>query len=142
MRIAPLADVKARLSAYLDECGAEGPIVITRNGKAVAVLLVPRDDDDLERLMLGRSPRFQALLNRSRKSIKEGKGLSEKAFWQAVRKRAQQRKAAAERRTKRGSLPGPLSSWPKASPLPARAKTKSCSGTGTAAGLIGTSLLL
>jgi len=34
MRIAPLADVKARLSAYLDECGAEGPVVITRNGKA------------------------------------------------------------------------------------------------------------
>ena len=77
MRIAPLADVKARLSAYLDRCEAEGPIVITRNGKAVAVLLVPYDDDDLERLLLGRSPRFQALLNRSRQSIEEGKGLSE-----------------------------------------------------------------
>jgi prevent-host-death family protein len=103
MRIAPLADVKARLSAYLDECGAEGPVVITRNGKAAAVLLVPHDDDDLERLMLGRSPRFQALLGRSRQSIKRGKGLSEKEFWEAVRKRAQERKAAATRgrRTKR-----------------------------------------
>ena len=103
MRIAPLADVKARLSAYLDECGSEGPIVITRNGKAAAVLLVPYDDDDLERLLLGRSPRFQALLDRSRKSIKEGKGLSEEAFWEAVRRRAQERKAAAVkgRRTKR-----------------------------------------
>jgi prevent-host-death family protein len=97
MRIAPLADVKARLSAYLDECGVEGPVVITRNGKAAAVLLVPHDDDDLERLLLGRSPRFQALLHRSRRSIKEGKGLSEKAFWEAVRKRAQERKAAAAR---------------------------------------------
>jgi antitoxin (DNA-binding transcriptional repressor) of toxin-antitoxin stability system len=95
MRIAPLADVKARLSAYLDECGALGPLVITRNGKAVAVLLVPDDDDDLERIMLGRSPRFQALLNRSRKSIKEGKGLSETAFWDAVRQRARARKATA-----------------------------------------------
>ena len=65
MRVAPLADVKARLSAYLDECGAQGPVVITRNGKAAAVLLVPHDDDDLERLLLGRSPRFQALLDRS-----------------------------------------------------------------------------
>jgi prevent-host-death family protein len=103
MRVAPIADVKARLSAYLDECGAEGPLVITRNGKAVAVLLVPYDDDDLERLMLARSPRFQALLNRSRQSIKDGKGLSEDAFWDAVRKRAKQRKAAAVegRRTKR-----------------------------------------
>ncbi len=109
MRIAPLADVKARLSAYVDECGAEGPVVITRNGKAAAVLLVPRDDDDLERLLLGRSPRFQALLDRSRQSIKEGKGLSEEAFWEAVRKRARERRAAAAkgRRTKRRSRPGP-----------------------------------
>jgi len=95
MRIAPLADVKARLSAYLDECGVEGPLVITRNGKAVAVLLVPYDEEDLERLMLGRSRRFQALLNRSRRSINEGKGLSEGAFWEAVRIRVQERKAAS-----------------------------------------------
>src|SRR5213593_4776234 len=102
MRIAPLADVKARLSAYLDECGTEGPIVITRNGKAAAVLLVPHDDDDVERLMLGRSPRFQAMLNRSRQSLKEGKGLSEGDFWEAVRRRARERKAAAaSRRAKR-----------------------------------------
>jgi prevent-host-death family protein len=103
MRIAPLADVKARLSAYLDECGAEGPLVITRNGKAVAVLLIPYDDDDLERLLLARSPRFQALLNRSRQGIKDGKGLSEEAFWGAVRKRAKERKAASAegRRAKR-----------------------------------------
>ena len=103
MRIAPLADVKARLSAYVDECGVEGPVVITRNGKAAAVLLVPYDDDDLERLMLARSPRFQAMLERSRQSIKKGEGLSEKAFWEAVRERAKERKAAAAkgRRTKR-----------------------------------------
>ena len=42
-----------------------------------AVLLVPYDDEDLERLLIGRSPRFRALLDRSRKSIQEGKGLSE-----------------------------------------------------------------
>ena len=92
MRIAPVADVKARLSAYLEECESEGPIVITRNGKAVAVLLAPADDDDLERLLLARSPRFQAMLDRARKSITQGKGLSESAFWKAVRERAKKRK--------------------------------------------------
>ena len=95
MRIAPLADVKARLGAYVDECVDDGPIVITCNGKAVAVLLVPNDDDDLERLPLERSPCFQAMLNRSRRSIKAGEGLSEEDFWKAVRERAQERKAAA-----------------------------------------------
>ena len=84
MKIAPLAEVKARLSAYLDECQTEGPVIITRNGKAVAVLLAPVDEDDLARLMLARSPRFQALLNKSRQSIKARKGLSSNDFWQVV----------------------------------------------------------
>ena len=87
MRIAPLATVKAQLSAYLEQCKAEGPIVITRNGKAVAVLLAPMDDDDLEGLLLARSPRFQALLDKSRASIQAGKGLSSRQFWDAVAQR-------------------------------------------------------
>ena len=87
MKIAPLADVKARLTTYVEECAAEGPVVITRNGKAVAVLLTPVDDDDLERLILARSPRFRALLDESRRSIQAGKGLSRDAFWKAVAKR-------------------------------------------------------
>ena len=49
MKIAALADVKAHLSAYVDECENEGPVIITRNGKAAAVLLAPKDNDDLER---------------------------------------------------------------------------------------------
>jgi prevent-host-death family protein len=89
MRIAPLAEVKAQLSAYVERCATEGPIVITRNGKAVAVLLAPVDDDDLEGLLLARSPRFQGLLTRSRQSIKGGKGLSREDFWKAVAERTQ-----------------------------------------------------
>ena len=73
MKIAPLAAVKARLSAFLEQCQTNGPVVITRNGKAVAVLLAPRDDDDLESLILSRSPRFQALLNKSWQSIKQAR---------------------------------------------------------------------
>jgi len=91
MKIAPLADVKARLSAYLDECKIGGPVVITRNGKPVGVLLAPIDDEDLERLILAYSPRFQALLNKSRQSIKAGKGLSRDEFWRAVRERSDKR---------------------------------------------------
>ena len=87
MRIVPLADAKARLSAVVDECSAEGPIVITRNGKPVAVLLAPTDEDDLARLLLARSPRFQALLGKSRRSIAAGKGLSRDEFWKSVGRR-------------------------------------------------------
>ena len=105
MRIAPLADVKARLSAYLEQCEMEGPIVITRNGKAVAVLLAPMDDDDLEGLLLARSPRFQALLDKSRGSIKAGKGLESDDFWKAPanrhRKQATRKHAAEVSRLRR-----------------------------------------
>ena len=87
MKIAPLADVKARLSAYVDECEAEGPVVITRNGKAAAILLAPKDQEDLERLILAHSQRFQALLEKSRRSLKAGKGVSHNEFWNTVARR-------------------------------------------------------
>ena len=92
MKIVSVADLKAHLSAYLDQCETTGPVVVTRNGKAVAVLVAPQDDDDLERLILARSPQFQALLGRSRRSIRAGKALSEDALWRAVEGR-QSRKA-------------------------------------------------
>jgi hypothetical protein len=60
------------------------------------------DDDDLARLMLARSPRFLAMLQRSRQSMRKGEGLSEKAFWEAVRTWAHERKAAAVKGPKRG----------------------------------------
>jgi prevent-host-death family protein len=100
MIIAPLADVKARLSAYLEECSTRGPVVITRNGKAVAVLLAPADDEDLENLILSRSPRFQAILNKSRRSIDAGKGLTPDEFWDAVAKSQGEKKKPAAPSTK------------------------------------------
>jgi prevent-host-death family protein len=81
MKIASLAEVKAKLSAYLLEVESGGPIVITRNGRAVAILLAPIDDDDLEGLLLSRSPRFRSLLSKSRRSVRAGKGLTAAAFW-------------------------------------------------------------
>jgi prevent-host-death family protein len=38
MKIAPVADVKSRFSAYL-KASEEGPVIVTRNGKPVAVLI-------------------------------------------------------------------------------------------------------
>jgi len=84
MKIVSLAEVKAKLSAYVQEVEKSGPVVITRNGKAVAVILAPVDDDDLERLILSRSPRFRSLLTRSRRSIRSGKWLSHEDFWKST----------------------------------------------------------
>ncbi|MGH9365831.1 MAG: type II toxin-antitoxin system Phd/YefM family antitoxin [Thermoanaerobaculia bacterium] len=110
MRIASLAEVKAKLSAYLQVVETTGPVVITRNGKAVAILLAPVDDDDLERLLLSRSPRFQSLLAKSRASIRAGKGLTHAAFWRASAqppvpdggRESSARKGNGKRRARRG----------------------------------------
>jgi prevent-host-death family protein len=71
MKTVPVAEVESHFSTYLEQSQTEGPIVITQDGKAIAVLLTPQDNDDLERLLLGRSSRFRALLdltNRGRPS--------------------------------------------------------------------------
>ncbi len=88
MRVASVAEVKAKLSTYLKEAKESGPVVITRNGRAVAVILAPVDDDDLEHLLLSRSPRFQALLNKSRESIRAGRAVSHEEFWKNVQQRS------------------------------------------------------
>jgi len=87
MKIAPIADVKARLSEYVNQIQTEGPIVITRNGKAAAVLVAPDDDDDLDWILLSRSPRLQEILDHSRKSIVEKGGIPHDEFWRQVRER-------------------------------------------------------
>src|SRR5436853_439397 len=93
MKIASVANIKARLSAYLKD-SEEGPVVVTRNGKAVAVLLAVRDDDELERLVLGHSPKFQALLDKSRRQIEETGGIPHDVFWREVE--ADSREAASK----------------------------------------------
>src|SRR5436189_4341942 len=83
MKIASVADVKARLSAYLKESQA-GPVVVTRNGKAIAVLLAVTDEDELERVVLAHSPKFRAILEKSRRQIEETGGIPHNAFWREV----------------------------------------------------------
>jgi prevent-host-death family protein len=84
MRIVSVAQAKSQLSAYLDEAAQSGPIVITRNGKAVAVMLAPQDDDQLEEILLMHSKKFQAMLEKSKKSIKAGQATPHDEFWQRV----------------------------------------------------------
>src|SRR5438270_7793928 len=83
MKIGSVAELKARLSAYLNESEA-GPVIVTRNGKAVAVLLAVTDEDELERLVLAHSPKFQAMLDKSRRQIEDTGGIRHDVFWREV----------------------------------------------------------
>jgi prevent-host-death family protein len=91
MKVASVADVKARLSSYLNATAA-GPVVVTRNGKAVAMLLAIHDDEDLERMLLANSPKLRAILDAADRRIDEGAGIPHDKFWRQVESARRSRK--------------------------------------------------
>jgi prevent-host-death family protein len=97
MRIASVAQVKARLSAYL-KASAHGPVVVTRNGKPVAVVVAVTDEDDLEQLLMAHSPRLQAILEAARQRIRAGEGIPHEEFWERVDRDTQAAKRGSKRR--------------------------------------------
>ena len=62
----------------------QGPVVVTKNGRPVAMLLSITDEDEIERMVLAHSPKFQSILNVAEQQIREGKGIKHEAFWQEV----------------------------------------------------------
>lgn len=81
IKIAPVAEVKAQFSAYIRE-SEDGPVIVTRYGKPVAVLLTVDSEEELERLVLAYSPKFRTLMDASRRQIREAGGISHDEFWQ------------------------------------------------------------
>jgi prevent-host-death family protein len=83
MKIASVADVKAKFSGFI-KASEQGPVIVTKNGKPVAVLLSIKDEDEIERMILAYSPKFQNILEVAEGQIREGKGIKHKDFWREV----------------------------------------------------------
>jgi prevent-host-death family protein len=83
MKIASVADVKAKFSGYI-RASETGPIVVTKNGKPVALLLAVHDEDEIERMVLAYSPKFQSILQTAEKQIRAGKGIRHEDFWREI----------------------------------------------------------
>ena len=83
MKTASVATIKAQLSAYL-KAAQDGPVVVTRNGKPVAVILAVHDEEELERLLLAHSSKLQVLLDAAERRIDRAGGLRHEEFWTAV----------------------------------------------------------
>jgi prevent-host-death family protein len=83
VKIASVAEIKAQFSAFLKE-SEQGPVIVTRNGKAVAALLAVRNDEELEGLVLAHSPRLRAILETARQQIRRGEGSSHEDFWREM----------------------------------------------------------
>jgi len=83
MKIAPVSEVKARFSAYLERC-QDGPVIVTKNGRPVAILISILEDADLERLVLAYTPRFRRLLDAAEQRIQQTGGVGHEEFWKAL----------------------------------------------------------
>jgi prevent-host-death family protein len=83
MKVASVKEVASDFAVYL-KASEQGPIVVTRNGKPVAVLLQAGDQEDLERLLMGHSPKLQTILERARKRFRAGAGIPHETFWKEV----------------------------------------------------------
>jgi prevent-host-death family protein len=91
MKIASVAEIKSKLSAFLKASEA-GPVVVTRNGRAVAVIVAVQDEEEVEGLLMAYSPRLRAIVEASRQQIREGDTLGHEEFWAEVeRSRASER---------------------------------------------------
>jgi prevent-host-death family protein len=78
-----MAQVKSQFGAYL-KASEKGPVVVTRSGKPVAVIVGVEDPDEVERLLMACSPRLQAILEASRQQIRDGDVLTHEDFWAEV----------------------------------------------------------
>ena len=83
MKIASVADVKGRFSSFLRE-SKEGPVIVTRNGKPVGVLLHMENEEEIERLLLAYSPQLQKILASARNQIQTSGGISHKDLWEEM----------------------------------------------------------
>ena len=98
MKSATVAEVTSRFAAYLKESEG-GPVVVTRNGKPIAVLLGVQDKEEMERLLLAYSPRLRAILDSSRQQIAEGLGIGHEEFWSGAKvSKPSRRRTAAKKR--------------------------------------------
>jgi prevent-host-death family protein len=83
MKIASVADVKSKFSGFL-KASEQGPVVVTKNGRPVAMLLSITDEDEIERMALAYSPKFQSIIQLAEKQIREGKGMKHEDFWREL----------------------------------------------------------
>jgi prevent-host-death family protein len=89
VKTASAAKIAAQFNDYL-EASRDQPVLITRNGKPVAVLLAVQDKADAEQLAVGRSRSLRSVFQEAHEQIEKGDGIPEDQFWQQV---AQTRRA-------------------------------------------------
>jgi prevent-host-death family protein len=74
----------AQFNDYL-EASREQPVLVTRNGKPVAVLMAVQDKEEADQLTAKRLRSLRSIFEEAHKQIQEGGGIPHEEFWRQVR---------------------------------------------------------
>ncbi len=83
MKKVSAAKIAAQFNDYL-EVSREQPVLVTRNGKPVAVLMAVQNQAEAEELALGRVRSLRSILQEAHEQIQQGRGIPHDQFWQEL----------------------------------------------------------
>ncbi len=83
MKTVSAAKIAAQFNDYL-EASREQPVLVTRNGKPVAVLMAVQNQAEAEQLALGRVRPLRSILQEAHEQIQQGGGIPHDQFWQEL----------------------------------------------------------
>ena len=78
---------------------------MAKKGKPVAVLLRSESEEDVERLLMGHSPKLQSILEAARKRFRQGRGIPHGSFgrkWKQSNRQLALSEVTQERMVERG----------------------------------------
>jgi prevent-host-death family protein len=96
VKTASAAKLAAHFNDYLD-ASREQPVLITQNGKAVAVLLAVHDKAEAEQLVAGRKRPLRSIFEQAHEQIEKGGGIPHDQFWKEVEQTRRARRPAPSR---------------------------------------------
>ena len=86
MKIVALTEAKNTFSSLV-EAALHEPIIVTKNGKAAVVMIHPRNDDELTRIVLEHSRSLSEVLKASRKQARTGKLIDLETAFEMVKEK-------------------------------------------------------
>jgi prevent-host-death family protein len=105
VKVATEKQVAADFAGYV-KATKKGPVIVTSNGKPVVVLLRTESNEDVERLLMGHSPKLQSILQTARKRFREGRGIPHETFWKEVEAENARKSSKRGRKGKYGRTNG------------------------------------
>lgn len=96
MKTASAAEVAAQFDEYL-EASREQPVLVTRNGKPVAVLLAVQNKAGAEQAALCRSRSLRSIFQEAHEQLQQGAGIPHDQFWRQVEESRRAKRTARSR---------------------------------------------